>query len=543
MSIEDILDHFEKVSSHGGYWKARCPIQSAHSHGDREPSLSIRVKENGWAALKCHGCNADEGDILEAAGLKNIDLLTTAVNFGEPEAIYTYEDADGTPLFQVVRFPGKRFMQRRYAPDHEDADSEGWVWRLDETVPRVLYHLPEVIKGVKEGRTIYVVEGEKDADNMREAWGVIATCNPGGAGKWRKEYAEILAGANVIVIRDKGTASERKHAEHVKTSLQGKAIGIWLMQAKVGKDASDHIDAGFRPEDLEMVQDRVRRGIVSAKEMAKGAMDDLFMTEHDIPGYVLSPQIPIPFRRGRTYAVGAYTGHGKTSYGLPGFRHLAENHYKVGYFSLEMPERDLRNKLLAHKGIPLEMTEQPWRIANDPQWLQHYTDAVNEIERWPSDVIFESEINAKRIKEITEEQEYEVIFVDHLHKMPWTDRRQFEQEMQAVNSIALELNVCVVVMCQLRKADNRPGAAMYPRPTLQSFRETSVIGEECSIALAIWRQTDDSGTSFTGQTMAFVLKNRHTTGPHDAAGKAFLLHFDHKREMFVPESERVQETQ
>jgi hypothetical protein len=345
----------------------------------------------------------------------------------------------------------------------------------------------------------------------------------------------MLAGATVIVIRDKGTPSERKHAENVKTSLQGHAVGIYLMQAKVGKDVTDHMEAGYRAEDLEMVKEGTRRGIITAKELAEGAREALHSTPHDIPGYVLSPEIPLVFRRGRTYAVGAYTGHGKTSYALPGFRRLSEQEHRCGYFSLEMPERDLMNKLLAHKGIPLRLSEEPWHISKDPELLQNYTQAVDEIERWRSDIIFESNLGARRIKEITEQREYDVIFVDHVHKFAWGgERRKFEEEIQLLNGIALELNVMVVLLCQLKKFDQRPGAAAYPRPTLQSFRETSVIQEESSLALAIWRQTDEAGTEFTGQTMAFVLKNRHTTGRHDAAGTGFYLNFDPEREMFVP---------
>ena len=37
---------------------------------------------------------------------------------------------------------------------------------------------------------IFVVEGEKDVDNLR-ALGIPATCNAGGAGKWR-EAAAVL---------------------------------------------------------------------------------------------------------------------------------------------------------------------------------------------------------------------------------------------------------------------------------------------------------------------------------------------------------------
>lgn len=527
MTLEDFLAKLERVSSHGGYYKALCP-----AHKDREPSLSVMLKENGWIQATCHaGCTQE--DILREMGLENLDLLTTQINYGEPDNVWPYQDEKGDVLFEAVRFPGKRFKQRHLGEDGE------WVWNL-QGVRRVLYRLPEVIEGVKKGRTIYVCEGEKDVEALRER-GQVATCNPMGAGKWREEYNPWLEAAPVIIVADRDGPG-RAHAERVKTSLQGTAAGIWVMQAKVGKDISDHFDAGLAVEDLMPLRQHVRRGIVSAKEMVESAREDLLLTEHDIPGFALSSEIPLVYRQGRTYAVGAYTGHGKTSYALPGFRRLAEQGHRVGYFSLEMPMRDLKNKLLAHKGIPLRLTEEPWKIASDPELLRAHNEALEEIESWNADIIFESQISAKAIQEITEEREYEAIFVDHIHKFAWGERRKFEEEIQALNSIALELNVMVVLLCQFKKYDQKFGVAAYPRPTLQSFRETSIIGEESSIALAIWRQTDPDGTAFTGQTMAFVLKNRHTTGSHDAAGRGWYLTFDQEREMFVPAPGGVEPT-
>jgi hypothetical protein len=80
---------------------------------------------------------------------------------GAPLATYNYVDEAGVLLFEVLRYPVKRFLQRR--PD-ADAD-EGWSWKLGD-VRRVLYRLPEVIAAAAAGTTVYVVEGEKDADRL-----------------------------------------------------------------------------------------------------------------------------------------------------------------------------------------------------------------------------------------------------------------------------------------------------------------------------------------------------------------------------------------
>src|SRR5207249_2375561 len=107
----------------------------------------------------------------------------------EPVATYDYVDEGGTLLSQVCRFLPKAFKQRR--PD----GAGGWTWNLNGT-RRVLYHLPELRAAVAAGKRVFVVEGEKDADAVRQA-GYAATCNAGGAGKWRREYGAELKGADV----------------------------------------------------------------------------------------------------------------------------------------------------------------------------------------------------------------------------------------------------------------------------------------------------------------------------------------------------------
>ena len=81
-----------------------------------------------------------------------------------------------------------------------------------------LYRLPEVIAGVRDGATVFVCEGEKDADRVR-AEGYTATTNPMAAGKWHKvadEARQVLKDADVIVVQDRDEAGEqeleRRHA-------------------------------------------------------------------------------------------------------------------------------------------------------------------------------------------------------------------------------------------------------------------------------------------------------------------------------------------
>lgn len=89
---------------------------------------------------------------------------------------------------------------------------------------RVLYRLPEIIQAVAAEKIVFVVEGEKAADALARV-GVSATCSPGGAGKWRKEYSTYLAGADVVILPDANSPGEQ-HCEAVAASLTGIAARV-----------------------------------------------------------------------------------------------------------------------------------------------------------------------------------------------------------------------------------------------------------------------------------------------------------------------------
>jgi putative DNA primase/helicase len=227
----------------GDGYAARCP-----AHDDRNPSLSVGEGTDGEVLIHCHaGCSVE--DIVAAVKLELVDLFPAKADDTRPSiaATYDYDDEDGILLFQVVRMFPKRFWQRR--PD----GNGDWVKGLGQT-RRVLYRLREVLEAVADRRTIFVVEGEKDVDAL-VAVGEVATCNPMGAGKWRREHAEALSGAADIVIVADADESGRKHARQVAASLDGQVGRVRIVEAAHGKDAAEHLGAGLTVEDFKVVYD------------------------------------------------------------------------------------------------------------------------------------------------------------------------------------------------------------------------------------------------------------------------------------------------
>jgi hypothetical protein len=237
------------LEAHGSRRVARdwqCP-----AHQDQRASLSVNEGRDGRVVLHCHaGC--DTTQVLDALGLRLADLFPrddqadddTWTPRGPAIATYRYVDEDGRLLFAVARTADKQFPQWR--PDPTKA--KGRSWKLDDT-RRVLYRLPRVIAAAAAGEPIYIAEGEKDVHAI-EAAGAVATCNPGGAGKWRAEYAQPLHSAHVIVIADRDPPGI-EHARRVAATLTGTAASVRVVQAAAGKDAADHLAGGHPLTDLQ----------------------------------------------------------------------------------------------------------------------------------------------------------------------------------------------------------------------------------------------------------------------------------------------------
>lgn len=217
-----------------------CP-----AHDDRNPSISV-AERNGKLLVRCFaGCAQD----AVIAALRERGLWPERIaQRNEPNgratrrlvASYAYRDASGRLLFEVLRYEPKSFRQRR--PDGRG----GWTYNLDG-VERVLYRLPGLVAADK-AQAVYVAEGERDVEALRAA-GAVATCNAGGAGKWRPEYTEALRGRHVIVVRDRDEPG-RRHAEQVIASLRGVAASVRLVEPRSGKDAADHLATGYSLDDF-----------------------------------------------------------------------------------------------------------------------------------------------------------------------------------------------------------------------------------------------------------------------------------------------------
>lgn len=251
---EKFFKRLQKVSGQHPQWSACCP-----AHKDEKASLSVAIGTDGRLLFQCHAPSKCEPQkILEAMQLEWRDCFPSRGSFmtdntpTQPQQQapqrkyvkgYDYRDENGIILYQVCRWEPKHFTQRRANPDFNNkmpVDKEKnpqWFNNMDG-VKRVLYKLPELLRDIKANaeRFVFIVEGEKDVDLMRDNQ-IVATTMPGGALKWLPEYNQWLKNCNVCIIPDNdpvdstiGFSPGKRHAELVAQSLTGVAKNIVILE-------------------------------------------------------------------------------------------------------------------------------------------------------------------------------------------------------------------------------------------------------------------------------------------------------------------------
>lgn len=208
-----------------------CPGPN-HSAKDRSLSVSLDARapdgfvvnsfaDNDPLACKDHVRSRLGLERWEAKSKRNI------------VATYDYKDRDGTLLYQVVRYDPKDFRQRR--PD----GAGGWIWKLEDR--RVIYRWPEIDQWPDD--TVYLVEGEKDADRMLSL-GFCAT-TVAGDGKWSQECIEALGDRQIIILEDNDEKG-RKRGAAARAALTGSAaslMNVRLPGLRPGGDISDWLNS------------------------------------------------------------------------------------------------------------------------------------------------------------------------------------------------------------------------------------------------------------------------------------------------------------
>ena len=211
MQAEQIAKQLGNAKKANGQWVASCPVPGhGKGNGDKNPSLSIDINEQGVPLFHCHGGCSQE-DVFQT--IRELHLLPELMERPDPlanikpiprnvlEQEWQYQDEDRTTVFVKQRFKigetGKTYRLYKV-----DADGRRHSSLADARI--VPYNLPALLDAKTAGRNIFLVEGEKAADAITSI-GMIATTAHTGAGSWPEAITEYFAGAQVIILPDNDT--------------------------------------------------------------------------------------------------------------------------------------------------------------------------------------------------------------------------------------------------------------------------------------------------------------------------------------------------
>lgn len=259
--IDRVIARDTPVVKEGSTLRARCQLPG---HSDKHPSVNITVKEGLWF---CPVCNVG-GDgvawimktsaatypeamrkLSELSGIELVEEGAEAVAARPVQRVvaqWSYQDEGGNPIYNVQRLePGRNGKAKEYR-------------QVGGKHPRqVLYHMPEVIAAVARGDVVYVVEGEKTADALREL-GLCATTWAGGSSAatetWTEAFAEPLRRARVAILADNDEAGRKAMRAVMGLLVFGgitkQAVVVDLGHEEKGDDVVDWLEEGGTKREL-----------------------------------------------------------------------------------------------------------------------------------------------------------------------------------------------------------------------------------------------------------------------------------------------------
>lgn len=412
----------------GAGWSAKCP-----AHDDKRESLSIG-ESNGRLLLRCHaGCTFDE--ILAAVA------PSTATN-GQRRVVaeYEYRDENGALLYSVVRFEPKDFRVKR-------ADGQ---WTV-AGVRRVPYRLPALLEALG---TAYIVEGEKDADNLASL-GLCATTIAGGAqANLPDGFARYFTGVELVVVLPDNDDPGREFASRIATALQEsgthvKVVALPNVPAK--GDVSEWLGNGGTAEELGRLVEAA--GLCGTEPRVSPYAQNLKQVEGELREFLEAPasqfiRHPWPdldkivggMLHGEVHYVGAFSGNGKTLFMLSLALEWIKRGIGVYYVGLESGQMPLyANLLCMGEGIKSAeiLTGRAWERTDWGEIKRRMYERAAKFREYPLYLAPAPRIDLAALRNCFEEasrMDASVLMVDHVDHLGTGDNRDLYNESVAVNN-------------------------------------------------------------------------------------------------------------
>lgn len=342
----------------------------------------------------------------------------------------------------------------------------------------------------------------------------------------RRTYAEIVKGYESGQIVDLPIIYEKvpddNHfppevvREEIVTALQKtftsatvKSFAILLADEYRAKQLNDLI--GTVRCQAKTVNDDIDRMMVALESLRykpEGKMKTLAqITEENKDNYFIDDGKPkimtgLPkldeilggFDGGDLIIIGARPAVGKSAFASQLALYFAEKlHLKVGYFNLEMQEKQIYERFVAARsGIEITRIRRATRFLEGEKEV---FDSANDYLMNVKDIVIST--GSKRISDIKSEckgQNFGVIVIDYMQLVKsdgsYRGNRYAEvgQISHSVKALAMELNIPIIALCQLNRAvEGRESK----EPSMSDLRESGDFEQDASTILLLWNTDAD----------------------------------------------------
>ena len=346
----------------------------------------------------------------------------------------------------------------------------------------------------------------------------------------------------VLGFEGMATVNIQPHVEEIIRAAQRRKIVATLESALLqAKDLSE-----TNADVLSVTQDRLldlqQRGTES-RAIRLGDYSDGFyahiqrIAQHErglgafTTGLVRLDEMTTGLRPKEFVVVGAYTGEGKTSFGVQLIAANCALGAKVLLFSQEMPKESVLQRI-----IPQVTDGQvsAWKLRN-PRRMNGTDHAILEESKSKLDGwnLWVNDASTMQASELVAQSHVMVkkhgiglVVVDYLQLLKAQGEKRYEQVSNAsaaLRELAKQQNIAVVAISQL----SRPEGKLKRKPTLFDLRESGQIEQDSHLVLFPYRPIDKKG-HFTHQDSIIIGKQRE--GP---VGD-IPVEFDAAKLMFVP---------
>lgn len=199
---------------------------------------------------------------------------------------------------------------------------------------------------------------------------------------------------------------------------------------------------------------------------------------------------------GDVVIIGARPAVGKSAFATQITSHLAGLGKKVGFFNLEMKEKQIYERfVVSESGIGLTRLRRAVRFLGDEKG--RFDKANEALEKKDNIVITTGSKSVSEIRAESRHAGYDVIVIDYMQllKTEKTYRGNRYAEVGAISkalkALAMELNIPIIELSQL----NRLSVGREDKePTMDELRESGDIEQDASVIILLWNSSQEDST-------------------------------------------------